>query len=91
MYYLGKYKTTYDGSNRYSIYTKDTLATSSSKSIEDAFVNYINGNFDITKSTRKWQFNPITKSMYEDATIYKCIFKFESLETFKDDYPEYFI
>ena len=81
MYYLGKLE-----SNKfktiYIIYTKDTLATKFSNSIENAYFNYKNDNFNINESTINWKFDP---------TMYECILEFESLETFKDDYPEYFI
>ena len=92
MYYLGKRKTTYDDSYRYSIYTENTLAHSISKSIKTAYSSYIENNFNINDMQgRNWKFDLITKSMYEDDIIYECILEFESLETFKDDYPEYFI
>ncbi|MGD8306172.1 MAG: hypothetical protein PVF17_05930 [Ignavibacteria bacterium] len=92
MYYLGKRKITYDDSYRYSIYTETTLAHSASNSIKAAYFSYIKDNFNINDiPERDWKFNSITKSMYEDDTIYKCILEFESLEALKDDYPEYFI
>ena len=91
MYYLGKIGIK-GRKTDYSIYTKDTLGTMASDSIEEVYFNYINDNFRINDiDGRDWKFNPTTKSMSEDDTIYECIFEFSSLETFKDDYPEYFI
>ena len=91
MYYLGKLEIRKRKIDYY-IYTKDTLGAIASDSIEEAYFNYINNNFNINDvPERDWKFNPIIKSIYENNRIYECILEFDSLETFKDNYSEYFI